>query len=121
MSAGRFLNLLAKEDWDEGRIDIIGQNGNDGLHYKEIDMSGGIEEMYAEERKNLVTSTDFVVKDLKSREAFGFYKYKKFLTDKTDEDMLQHLYEELMDACVYIKTLIEQRKISEQVPHGRCC
>ena len=22
-------------DWDEGRIDIIGQNGNDGLHYKE--------------------------------------------------------------------------------------
>lgn len=22
-------------DWDEGRIDIIGQNGNDSLHYKE--------------------------------------------------------------------------------------
>lgn len=21
------------EDWDEARVDIIGQNGNDGLHY----------------------------------------------------------------------------------------
>lgn len=21
-------------EWDEGRIDIIGQNGNDGLHYE---------------------------------------------------------------------------------------
>lgn len=25
-------------EWpDEGRIDIIGQNGNDGLHYEEVD------------------------------------------------------------------------------------
>lgn len=28
-----------KEDWDEDRIDVIGQNGNDGLHYKEKIMS----------------------------------------------------------------------------------
>lgn len=118
MSAGIFLSQLTKEEWDEDRINIIGQNGNDGLHYKETDMSGEIEEMYAEERSKLTTSTDYVVKDLKSREIFGFYKYKKFLTDKTDEDMLQHLYEELLDAAVYIKTLIEQRK---KEPSGRCC
>jgi hypothetical protein len=24
-------------DWDEDRIDIISKNGNDGLHYTEID------------------------------------------------------------------------------------
>ena len=23
------------DDWDEKRVDIIGSNGNDGLHYKE--------------------------------------------------------------------------------------
>lgn len=56
------------------------------------------------------TATDMVVKDMKQREIFGFKKYNKYLTDKTDEDMLQHLYEELLDAAVYIRTLIEQRK-----------
>lgn len=25
---------MASDDWDESRIDVIGQNGNDGLHYK---------------------------------------------------------------------------------------
>ena len=24
-------------DWDEGRVDVVGQNGNDGLHYEEND------------------------------------------------------------------------------------
>lgn len=56
------------------------------------------------------TSTDNVIKDLRNREKFGYKKYGKFLTKKTDEDMLQHLYEELLDASLYIKTLIEQRK-----------
>lgn len=23
-----------KEEWDEDRMDIIGQNGNEGIHYK---------------------------------------------------------------------------------------
>ena len=26
-------------DWDDERIDVIGQNGNDGLHYKEKKMT----------------------------------------------------------------------------------
>ena len=25
---------LLFDDWDEGRMDIIGQNGNDGEHYE---------------------------------------------------------------------------------------
>lgn len=24
------------DDWDEKRVDVIGQNGNDGLHYESI-------------------------------------------------------------------------------------
>lgn len=55
------------------------------------------------------TATDAVVKDMRSREKFGYKKYGKFLTKTTDEDMLQHLYEELLDASLYIKTLIIQR------------
>jgi hypothetical protein len=79
-------------------------------------MSGGMEECsdweYQDKVKLFVskTSTDLVIQDMKQREIFGYKKYNKYLTDKTDEDMLQHLYEELLDASVYIKTLLEQRK-----------
>lgn len=58
------------------------------------------------------TATDDVIKDLRSREKMGYKKYNKFLTPDTDEDMLQHLFEELLDASLYIKTLINQRKLN---------
>lgn len=51
-----------------------------------------------------------VISDLKNRETLGLHKYGKVLSRNTDEDMLQHLYEELLDASMYIKTLILQRK-----------
>lgn len=57
------------------------------------------------------TSWDTVIEDIRQREDFGYKKYGKYLTVDTDEDMLQHLYEELLDATVYIKTLINQRKV----------
>lgn len=56
------------------------------------------------------TATDDVIKDLRDREKMGFKKYNKFLTPNTDEDMLQHLFEELLDASLYIKTLLNQRE-----------
>lgn len=59
------------------------------------------------------TSTDEVIKDMRKREKLGYKKYNKFLTKETDEDMLQHLYEELLDAAVYIKTLIMQREVDK--------
>ena len=31
--------MYPDENWDDKRIDVIGQNGNDGLHYKENEMS----------------------------------------------------------------------------------
>lgn len=58
------------------------------------------------------TSVDEVIKDMRKRERMGFKKYKKFLTKHTDEDMLQHLYEELLDAASYIKMLKIQQKDS---------
>lgn len=56
------------------------------------------------------SSWNDVIEDMRKREEFGYKKYGKYLYTKTDEDMLQHLYEELLDATVYIKTLINQRK-----------
>ena len=59
------------------------------------------------------TSWDYVLEDIAKREKMGYNKYGKYLTVKTDEDMLNHLYEELLDATVYIKTLLMQRNTSE--------
>lgn len=58
------------------------------------------------------TSWDYVLEDIAKREKMGYNKYGKYLTVKTDEDMLNHLYEELLDATVYIKTLLLQRKLN---------
>ncbi len=58
------------------------------------------------------TSWDYVLEDIAKREEMGYNKYGKYLTVKTDEDMLNHLYEELLDATVYIKTLLLQRKLN---------
>lgn len=65
------------------------------------------------------TATDDVIKDLRSREKMGFKKYNKFLTPNTDEDMLQHLFEELLDASLYIKTLINQRADNKSATNQR--
>lgn len=62
------------------------------------------------EVKDWESTTKFVIQDMKQRECFGLQKYGKTLNVGTDEDMLQHLYEELLDASVYIKTLILQRE-----------
>lgn len=53
-----------------------------------------------------------VIKDIRQREQFGALKYGKFLTHHTTEDTMQHLYEELLDACMYIKTEMKKRKHS---------
>ena len=53
--------------------------------------------------------TNDVVADLRERERFGALKYGKFLTHHTTEDTMQHLYEELLDAALYIKTEMKKR------------
>ena len=75
---------------------------NKALDWKKLD----------NEVKEWESSSKQVIKDIRKREAFGLQKYGKALHKFTDEDMLQHLYEELLDASIYIKTLIEQRKMN---------
>lgn len=72
----------------------------DNINWKKLD----------KDVKEWESSTTLVIKDMRERECFGIHKYGKSLTVGTDEDMLQHLYEELLDGAVYTKTLIEQRK-----------
>lgn len=55
---------------------------------------------------------DLVIKDMKKREILGLNRYGITLNTSTTKDMLQEHYEELLDAVVYIKTLLEQRKMN---------
>lgn len=83
----------------------------------EMELSGGDEEGWFENeylrnqregnRKDSITLD--VIADLKERERFGALKYGKFLTHHTTEDTMQHLYEELLDAALYIKTEMKKR------------
>ena len=52
-----------------------------------------------------------VVKDMLARNQEGARKYNRYLMTDCPDDMLSHLYNELLDATVYIKTLMEQREI----------
>lgn len=77
-------------------------------------MSGGMEDAAEEDKvikfkSTSPTTTALVIKDLVKREQLGIKKYGHTV-DKSPDDMLQHLYEELLDACCYIKTEIERRK-----------
>jgi len=47
--------------------------------------------------------------DMKARDTFGFKKYKTHLQPFNGRDTLYDIYEELLDAVVYIKTMIYER------------
>lgn len=61
-----------------------------------------------------------VIEDLLNRAEVGFKKYGCTL-DQSKDDMLQHLYEELLDATMYIKTEIRKRQEGEaaKVPFAK--
>ena len=65
------------EEWDDTRIDVIGQNGNDGLHYDEIP---GIPEMYEQMEKE--------VEDLKNKleKSQNLANYYKRLAEFNDDE-----------------------------------
>ena len=71
-----------------------------------------MQQRWKKEAKDYAKSTpswEYVIKDMQERNKMGAEKYNKYLTPDTKEDMLQHMYDELLDAAVYIKTLILQR------------
>ena len=53
-----------------------------------------------------------VIKDMIARNEMGAEKYNRYLQTDCPDSMLQHLYEELLDASVYIKTQIEKQKLN---------
>ncbi len=60
-----------------------------------------------------------VVEDLVSREERGFRKYGTTMDreDLTEEEWMNHLYEELLDAILYIKKYQHDKKRSEENNH----
>ena len=95
------------------RIDLIAQNGNDGLHYvedKNVVVCRNDSRTYVEETKDSVVEA--VTESFKQRSKTGIEKYGVTL-DRTDLnvlDWLQHLQEELMDATLYVEKLKKELK-----------
>ena len=58
-------------------------------------------------------SWEYVIADMWKRNQEGFEKYNRYLQADCPDNMLQHLYEELLDAAVYIKTLINQKALAK--------
>jgi len=57
-------------------------------------------------KNNLPAVWDLVIKDMKERDEFGLNRYGVRLQPYNGRNSLQDLYEELLDAVVYIRQLI---------------
>lgn len=51
-----------------------------------------------------------VIEDMLDRNEEGAKKYNRYLQTDCPDDMLSHLYNELLDAVVYIRTEISKRE-----------
>lgn len=58
-----------------------------------------------------------IQEDLEYREAVGLNKYNTTVdrTDLSEDEWLQHAYEEALDFCVYLKKIINERKRIEEL------
>lgn len=55
-----------------------------------------------------------VIMDMVARNEFGAKKYNRYLLPNDGRDSLQDLYEELLDAAVYIKKLMMERNSNNE-------
>jgi hypothetical protein len=90
-----FIPISQYDDWNdsEERIDVIAQNGNDGLHYP-----------------NPIVES--VREKLRMRSEAGMLKYGTTLAreDLSRLDWLNHLQQELLDAANYLEVLIQREE-----------
>ena len=84
-------NIEKLRDWDaaERRMDIIGQNGNDGEHYDQLDVNkdgkiNKVDEVIAQRRINEIENI-LNTSSLTQETKIGLKKEKKLLTNKLDE------------------------------------
>lgn len=100
----------------KGRLKFGGAKNNAPFPSAVVIMRGWIMSRFDDimdglyDSKPIKTTWDWVKEDIARREQMGYHKYGKYLTPATDENMLQHLYEELLDSVVYIKTEILKRR-----------
>jgi len=57
---------------------------------------------------------DHLLKDIKTRMKKGKESYGKYLFTNNDRDAILDLYEELLDACFYIKQFMLERDSNEK-------
>jgi len=60
-------------------------------------------------KNNLPAVWDLVITDMQSRDQFGLDKYKTRLQPHNGRDALVDVYQEILDAAVYIRQLIYER------------
>ena len=62
------------------------------------------------ERDNIDPIVESVRTKLLDRSSIGIKKYNTTLKNNTEDNYLNHLQQELMDACNYIEVLLQQNK-----------
>ena len=61
-------------------------------------------------RSDLPSMHDLVIADFQERKSFGLRKYGTILTAHNGRDPIKDLYEELMDALVYLRQIMAERE-----------
>jgi len=92
----------------KGKVTSTGTSGrNNDLVYRVLLESGQEELFYIHEMQELDSIVEEVRSDLHNRSQKGIKKYNTTL-DRNDlelKDWVEHLYEELLDAALYIKRI----------------
>ena len=108
-------------DWNKRFEAAMRKQFNEGVEKIYTSVSHGtigdgvFAQMKAPEKEvKVVDLTDPIIEKLKAkfdeRSAVGINKYGTTLEQNNDDDFLNHLLEELMDASAYIMKLIDQRE-----------
>ncbi len=104
------------DNWNKAWEEAMKKKFNNGVEKLYTNASyGKINKMNTPEKPvNVETITDPIIEMLKQkfdqRSAVGINKYGTTLEQNNDDDFLNHLLEELMDASAYIMKLIDQRE-----------
>ena len=109
-SKDKFLEIQEREAmrlWEEleTRMNVIAQNGNNGLHYEELQGYQEAQRPFVPESKDTIVES--VIDKYKKRSETGVQKYGTTM-DRNDlnlTDWFTHLQEELMDATIYLEKL----------------
>lgn len=109
------------KDWNKAWEEAMKKRFNEGVEKVYTNASHGTisDDMFSkinapEKEVKVVELTDPIIEKLKAkfdeRSTVGIKKYGTTLEQNNDDDFLNHLLEELMDASAYIMKLIDQRE-----------